>query len=114
MITALWAALAMLVQDVMAVLLVQAEARNRATLSAILDAVMWPAGMACTTISVTALQGHHLGTKAVVVIAVELANVAGSYIAVGIGKRYIREKRAACCPHCPAGKEDGSGTPAPG
>lgn len=91
MITALWAALAMLVQDVTAVLLVQAEARNRAGLSALFDSIMWLASIATTTISVTALQGHHITAKVQVIAAVELANIAGAYIGVAIGKRYIRE-----------------------
>lgn len=102
-LTILAAAGAMLVNDIAAVLLVQAEARNRPGLSAIFDSIMWLAGISVTSISVTALQGHQLSTKALVVIAVELANVAGSYIGVGIGKRYIRENRetAACACGCP-------------
>ena len=58
-----WAAVAMLVQNVLAVFLVQAEARNRALLAGLLDCLMWPAGMVTTTITVTALQGHHAGLK---------------------------------------------------
>ncbi len=95
MITALWAALAMLTNDVLAVLLVQAEARNRATLAAALDSAMWLASIATTTISVTALQGHNLDVKTVVIIAVTLANVAGSFAGVKIGERYIRAKQEA-------------------
>ena len=99
MLIALWAALAMLVNDVTAVLLVQAEARNRAGLSAIFDCIMWLASIGTTTISVTALQGHHLGTKALVIVAVTLANVAGCYIGVAVGQRYVKETmRAVCCP----------------
>ncbi len=101
LLTALAAAGAMLLNDVAAVLLVQAEARNRAGLSAIFDSVMWLASIATTTISVTALQGHDLSTKALVLIAVELANVAGCYTGVAIGKRWIREKRAPCACGCP-------------
>jgi hypothetical protein len=100
-VTAVWAALAMLVQDVMAVLLVQAEARNRATLAAAFDSIMWLASITTTTVSVTALQGHQLSVKAAVIIAVTLANVAGCYIGVAIGKRLIREKTAACACGCP-------------
>ena len=86
------AAVAMLIQDVLAVLLVQAEARNQAHLSALLDCLMWPAAMACTTITVTALQGHQFGLKAEVVAAVTVANAAASYAGVYIGKRWIRER----------------------
>lgn len=111
MVTALLAGLAMLVNDVTAVLLVQAEARNRPGLSAVFDSIMWLAGIATTTVSVTALQGHHLGTKVTVLIAVEIANVAGCYIGVAIGRRAIKEKKAACacgCPVQPAAPETAS------
>lgn len=97
---ALLAALCMVVQDIMAVLLVQAEARNRAGLAALFDSLMWLASIATTTISVSALQGHHLGTKAVVIIAVTLANVAGSFAGVRIGKRLIKEHHAGVCTRC--------------
>ena len=58
--TAAAAAGAMLINDIAAVLLVQSEARNRACLAAIFDSIMWIASISTTTISVTALQGHHL------------------------------------------------------
>jgi hypothetical protein len=99
--TALAAAGAMLVNDVTAVLLVQSEARNRAGLAAIFDSVMWLASITTTTVSVTALQGHHLDAKAAVLIAVELANVAGCYVGVAIGRRFIKESKAACACGCP-------------
>ena len=101
MLIAVYAAAAMLLTDILAVLLVQAEARNRATLSAILDCLMWPASILVTTISVTALQGGHDSTRAAVIIAVELANFAGSYVAIGIGRRYIKDARTACGCGCP-------------
>jgi hypothetical protein len=91
----------MLVQDVTAVLLVQAEARNHAVLSAVFDSVMWLASIACTTVSVTTLQGHHTSAKVIVLVAVEMANVAGSIIGVRIGKRLIKERRDRNnCEHC--------------
>jgi hypothetical protein len=88
---AVLAALAMFIQDVLSVLLVQAEARNRASLAALFDSIMWLAGIATTTISVTALQGHSLAEKIVVIAAVTAANVAGSYTGVPLGKRFIKE-----------------------
>ena len=88
-----WAAVAMLVQNVLAVLLVQAEARNRAVLAGLLDCLMWPAGMVTTTITVTALQGHHAGLKGEVIAAVTLANFVGSSAAVSLGRRFIRARR---------------------
>lgn len=96
------AAGAMLIQDVAAVLLVQAEARNRAMLSAIFDSVMWLASITTTTVSVTTLQGHHLSAKVIVLIAVELANVAGCIVGVQAGKRWIKERKpdGSTCDHC--------------
>src|SRR5690349_18514677 len=83
----------MLVQNVLAVFLVQAEARNRALLAGLLDSLMWPAGMITTTITVTALQGHHAGLKTEVIAAVTLANFVGSSAAVSLGRRFIRARR---------------------
>jgi hypothetical protein len=83
----------MLVQNVLAVLLVQAEARNRAVLAGLLDCLMWPAAMVTTTITVTALQGHHAGLKTEVIAAVTLANFAGSSAAVRLGRRFIKARR---------------------
>lgn len=95
------AAAAMLVQDITAVLLVQAEARNRAVLAALFDSVMWLASIACTTVSVTTLQGHHTSAKVTVLAAVELANVVGCIAGVRIGKRLIRERKEGNeCEHC--------------
>lgn len=90
MLIALWAALAMVVVDILGTLLVQAEARDRAHLSAMLDTFGWYASIATTTISVTALQGHSLSLKVAVVIAVSIANYAGSWAGVKIGQRYIK------------------------
>jgi len=92
-VSPVWAAVAMLVQNVLAVLLVQAEARNRAVLAGLLDCLMWPAGMVTTTITVTALQGHHAGLKTEVIAAVTLANFAGSSAAVKLGRRFIKARR---------------------
>jgi len=94
------AALAMFAQDILATLLVQAEARNRAGLAAILDAVQWGAGIATTTISVTALQGHSGALKAAVVLAVTAANITGSYTGVVLGKRLIKQSNVCTC-GCP-------------
>ena len=111
---ALAAAGAMLIQDVMGVLLVQAEARNRPGLAALFDSVMWLAQISTISISVTTLQGHHLGAKAMVLIAVECANVAGCYVGVAIGKRWVKERNtgtietAACMCGCPVAAKGAS------
>ena len=101
MLIVLLAALAMIVQDILAVCLVQAEARNKAGLAAGLDAVMWLASISVTSISVTALQSHHLSVQAAVLIAVTLANVAGSFAGVRIGERLIKPPPVRCaCANC--------------
>ena len=87
---AILAALCMVAQDVLSVLMVQAEARNRGWLSGWLDAVAWLFGIGTLAISVTALQGHDTREKVLVVVFVSAANILGSWAGVKIGKRYIR------------------------
>ena len=89
---ALYAAVAMIVQDILCVLMVQAEARNRGWLSGLFDSLGWPAGILTTTISVTAFQGHDMTTKVVVATAVTAANFIGSLIGVWIGHRTIKHR----------------------
>jgi glucose-6-phosphate-specific signal transduction histidine kinase len=88
MIVAL-AAGCMVVQDILAVLLVDAEARNRGWLAGILDSAVWLFAIATTTIAVTALQGHSLAGKVELVVFVTAANLIGMRLGVWIGKRYI-------------------------
>ena len=54
-----------------------------------MDCLMWPAGMVTTTITVTALQGHHAGLKGEVIAAVTLANFVGSSVAMRLGRRFF-------------------------
>jgi hypothetical protein len=84
MIIALWAALAMVATDILGTLLVQAEARNRAHLSAILDSAGWLFSIATLSISVAAI----------VLAAVTVANYFGSYAGVIIGQRFIANAKA--------------------
>lgn len=117
---ALLAALAMVIQDLVGVLLVQAEARNRAWQAAACDSLMWLAGISTTSISVTALQGHSLHEKVLVVVFVSLANVIGTFSGVLIGKKFIKSEEparscACACAGCNGnratmGAADGSAT----
>ena len=91
MFIVLLAAVSMAVADVLAVLLVQAEARNRALLSGVLDTLAWGAGIAVTFVTIDSLQGHNLDLKVAVVVGVSAANFAGSYIGVKIGRRFVKE-----------------------
>jgi hypothetical protein len=85
------AAISMVIADVLSVLLVQAEARNRAFLAGVLDTLGWGAAIVVTFLTVNSLQGHDLGLKVGVVIAVSLANFVGSYVGVKIGRRFVKE-----------------------
>lgn len=90
----LLAAAAMVVQDVLAVLMTQAEARNRAHLAGWLDAAMWLAGIWTTNWSLQALNSHTLALKVGVMVAVSIANYAGTVTGTLIGKRWVREEPA--------------------
>jgi len=85
----LLAAGCMFVQDVLGVLLVDAESRNHGWLAGVLDSAVWIFGIATTTIAVTALQGHNLSDKVEVVAFVSVANLLGCRVGVGLGQRYI-------------------------
>ncbi len=86
------AAIAMVCQDVLATCLVIAETRGHRLVAGLLDAAQWGAGITTTTVSVTALQGHRLGEKAIVVAAMTVANVGGTYAGVWTGQRLINDR----------------------
>ena len=91
MTIALLAALAMFVQDLIAVPLVQAEARNKAHLAGLLDTVGWLVAIATTFISVNTLQGHSLSAKVWVIALVSGANYAGTLMGTRLGRRFVKE-----------------------
>ncbi len=91
MLTIILAAVSMLVADVLSVLLVQAEARNKAVLSGVLDTIGWGAGVVVTLSTINALNGHNEALMVGVVAAVTVANFAGSWGGVRLGKRFVRE-----------------------
>jgi hypothetical protein len=88
---AILAAVAMLVQDLIAVPLVQAEARNRAHLAGLLDTVGWLVAIFTTFISVDTLQGHNTADKVAVVVLVSLANYTGTLLGTKLGRRFVKE-----------------------
>jgi hypothetical protein len=88
---AILAAVAMLAQDILGTILTMAEAKEKAALSGALDTVGWFAAILTTTWSVTALQGHNMSEKVWVLILVSVANFAGSYTGVLIGKKLINK-----------------------
>lgn len=86
---ALLAALCMIVTDVVATIMVQAEAANRGWLAGAMDTVGWYFSIGTTAISVTALQGHSFGTKVWVLVLVGAANLFGTKLGQVMGKRII-------------------------
>lgn len=91
MFIALIAAVTMVVTDVLGTVMVMAEARNRGWLAGWCDTAQWIVGIATTTISVTALQGHSLSTKVWVVVLVSAANLFGTKLGQLIGKRFVTD-----------------------
>lgn len=89
---AIVAAIAMIIQDILGTLLVQANARDRAVLSGFLDSLGWFAGIITTTLSVTAIQGHDWPAKITMCAFVTAANFGGSYIGVKVGERFLKVK----------------------
>ena len=87
----IFAAISMLVADVLSVLLVQAEARNRAVLSGALDTVGWGAGIFVTLSTINSLNGHDKPLMYGVIAAVSIANFGGSYLGVRLGRRWVKD-----------------------
>ncbi len=85
-----YAAGAMFVEDVIGVMLVQANARNRANLSGLLDTVAWLCQIAVTALTVSVLFGHDIRRMAVMIAAVSVANYAGTFVGVEAGERWIK------------------------
>lgn len=92
MTLALVAAGTMLVQDVISVILVQAEAANRGWLAGLMDMLGWYVGIATTTISVTSLQGHDTSQKVEVLVLVGAANVFGTKLGQVVGQHFLAKK----------------------
>lgn len=93
MLTAILAAVAMFGQDLVSVILVQAEARNRAHLAGLMDTVGWLLAITTTSISVSTLTGHGAITQKVLVVGlVSIANYAGTVTGTRIGERMVKTK----------------------
>lgn len=86
---AVYAAVAMVLSDVLGTLLTQAQARDRAVLAGWLDTAGWLVAIFTTSWSVAAVNGHDLTRKLAVLGAVSLANFAGSWLGVQIGRRFV-------------------------
>jgi hypothetical protein len=86
------AALAMVVQDILGIVLLLAATRNRGSLAGIMDSLQWLVGITTTTISVSVLQGHSLYEKAVVIVLVTLANFFGTVWGEKLGTHFVKDK----------------------
>jgi hypothetical protein len=82
--------IAMVVQDVIGTAQTQAAARNRATLTGLLDVFGWLVTISTTTIGVNALDSRDLVAKAVIISVISAANFIGSAGGVKIGARFIK------------------------
>lgn len=93
MTIAFLAAISMIFQDILGVIMVQAEASNHGWIAGITDSIQWLFAIATTTFSVTALQGHSVKEKVFVIVGVTIANLIGSQLGVLIGKKIVRNKK---------------------
>ena len=90
-VTVVVSVLAMLGANIVSTILVQAEARNRALLSALLSTLAWLLGLMVAFYVITALQGNDLALKIAVIIAASAANFAGTLAGVWVGERYVKD-----------------------
>lgn len=90
---ALIAALAMVGQDILAVLMVQSENRGRGWMAGILDGGMWVFALATYHFSLNALNGQSTHQKVVVILAVTAANIVGSKTGQVLGDRFFPPRR---------------------
>jgi hypothetical protein len=90
MTIAIWAALAMVASDVLATIMVQAEAANRGWLAGAMDTAGWYVGITTTTISVTTLNGNNTDAKVAVLVLVGAANLFGTKLGQVTGQRLLR------------------------
>jgi len=81
---------AMIFQDIICVLMVQAEARNHGWLAGSMDSVQWLFGLFTAFVTITALQGHKRSRKYALIAFVTCGNLIGSEIGVLIGQQYIK------------------------
>jgi hypothetical protein len=86
---AIWAALAMVCQDILAVCMCQAENRGRGWAAGVLDAASWIAALVTYHYSLNSVNGHNSSLKVAVILAVTAANVIGSKSGQYVGDRFF-------------------------
>jgi hypothetical protein len=95
MLTALIAAGCMVISDLLATIMVMAEAREMGWLAGFLDMACWYVSIATTSISVTTLAGHDTTEKILVLLLVGAANVFGTKLGQVTGSRLLKSKTLA-------------------
>jgi hypothetical protein len=80
------------VQDVLATVMVVAESRDRAHLTACMDTTGWLAQISYTAISFGTLLDGTPAAQVAIIAAVSAANYAGTYAGTRIGHRLTRQE----------------------
>jgi hypothetical protein len=85
----------MVMQDVFAVLMCQAENRGAGWRAGCLDACMWICAITTNHYALNTLNGHSLVAKALIVAAVTAANIGGSKLGQWTGDRFFPDANKA-------------------
>lgn len=89
----------MFFNNVFAVLLVDAEARDHENLSGLFDSMMDLMSLLSASISITILQQHNNLAKGLVLLSITIANFLGSKFGVRLGRKYIKPQCTCCKIH---------------
>lgn len=105
MIVALWAGMAMVLQDILAVCMCQLENRGRGWRAGGFDAAAWLCALATNHYALNSVNSHNTGLKVAVVVAVTVANVIGTKTGQVIGDRFFPDTTPPprgwwSCPWC--------------
>ena len=94
MIVALAAAIAMIVQDVLATLMTMAENRQHPWWAGLLDAGMWLTGLLTTVWGAGSVILHGWTARTLVIVgAITAANILGTALGVALGDRLMPKER---------------------
>ena len=85
---------AMFASDAIATVMVMEESRGHGWTAGLLDTMGWYVAITTTTISVTALQGHNLTEKILVIAFVSTANLIGTKFGQVMGSWLTKRQEA--------------------
>jgi hypothetical protein len=89
---AVLAAIAMTFQDMLGVIMVQAEATNKGWLAGSCDTAGWYLSIATTALSINALNGHGFWPKLWVLTIVGSSNMLGTKLGQVMGAKVLKRK----------------------